>query len=67
MGEGQQMILGDGSSCGIVGVGSIRLRIFDRRVRTLTDVHPISNLRGSIVSLGYWRRRTSFLEAIQGC
>ena len=53
MGEGQQVILGDGSSYSAAGVGSIKLRMFDERMRTLTDVHHVSDLRRSIVSLGY--------------
>ena len=47
------MILGDGSSYGVAEVGSIRLRMFDRRVRTLIDVHHVSDLRRSVVSLRY--------------
>ena len=47
------MILGDGSSCGVAGVGSIKLRMFDERMRILTDVHHISDLKRSVVSLGY--------------
>ena len=53
MSEGQQVILEDGSSCGITGVDFIRLRMFDGRVRILTDVHHVSNLWRSIVALGY--------------
>ena len=53
VGEGQRVILGDGSSCSVAGVGSIKLRMFDGRVRILTNVHYILDLRRSIVSLGY--------------
>ena len=47
VGEGQQVILGDGSSCGVAGIGSIKLRMLNRRIRILTDVHHISDLKGA--------------------
>ena len=53
VGHGQQVTLGDGNSYDVAGAGSIRLRIFDERVWTLTNVHHVSDLRGSVVSLGY--------------
>ena len=54
------MILGNGSYCGIVGVGSIRLKMYDGRVRTLTNVHHVPKLKRSIVSLGYLEKSFIF-------
>ena len=66
VGEGQQVILGDGSSCGVAGVGSIRLRMFDERVQTLTDAHHVPDLRRSVVSLGYLEEKGFIFRSNSG-
>ena len=47
------MILGNGSSYGVARVDSIRLRMYDGSMQTLTDVHHVPNLCRSVVSVGY--------------
>jgi hypothetical protein len=39
-------------SCKIVGVGSVRIRMHDGSVRTLTDVRHVPELRKNLISLG---------------
>ena len=60
------MILGDESSCGVAGVGSIRLRMYDGRVWILIDVHHVSNLRRSVVSLRYLEEKDFIFRSNSG-
>ena len=39
------VFMGNGIPCKIVGVGSIRIRMFDGIVRELTDVRYVPNLK----------------------
>ena len=64
MDKGQRVILRDGSFCGVVGMGSIKLRMFDGRVRILADVHHVPDLKRSVVSLRHLKKSVSFSEAI---
>ena len=36
----------------IVGIGNIRMRMFDGQLRTLTNIRHVSNLKKNILSLG---------------
>ncbi|KAK8926344.1 hypothetical protein KSP39_PZI018272 [Platanthera zijinensis] len=49
---GGRVRMGNQSECEISGVGSIRIRMFDGVVRTLTDVRYVPELRKSLLSLG---------------
>jgi hypothetical protein len=44
--------MGNGIRCKIVGVGSIRIRMFDGIVRELTDVRYVPELKSNFISLG---------------
>ncbi|KAK8966007.1 hypothetical protein KSP40_PGU019629 [Platanthera guangdongensis] len=50
--RGRCYYMGNQSECEISGVGSIRIRMFDGVVRTLTDVRYVPELRKSLLSLG---------------
>ncbi|KAK8935199.1 hypothetical protein KSP39_PZI013173 [Platanthera zijinensis] len=50
--EGGRVWMGNVSECEILGVGNIRIRMFDGVVRTLTDVRYVPDLRKSLISLG---------------
>jgi hypothetical protein len=39
-------------SCKVVGIGSIRIKMFDETVKILTDVRQVPELRKSLISLG---------------
>ena len=44
--------MGNDVTCKTVGIGSIRIRMFDGIVRTLTDVRHVPDLRKNLISLG---------------
>jgi hypothetical protein len=46
------VFMGNGIPCKIVGVGSIRIRMFDGIVRELTDVRYVPELKSNLISLG---------------
>ena len=46
------MFMGNDISCKTLGVGSIRIRMFDGIVRELTNVGYVPNLKSNLISLG---------------
>ena len=46
------MILGDGKTCEVEGIGSIQLRMADGTLRQLDDVRYIPTMRRNLISLG---------------
>ena len=48
--------LGDNHPCKVAGIGTVRVRMFDGIVRTLTNVKHILELEKNLVSLGYLER-----------
>jgi hypothetical protein len=46
------VFMGNGIPCKIVGVGSIRIRMFEGIVRELTDVRYVLELKSNLISLG---------------
>ena len=44
--------LGDDRCCNIVGIGDVRIRMYDGTVRTLCDVRHIPDLTKNLISLG---------------
>ena len=45
--------LGDDHPCLVVGVDTIRVRMYDGMVRTLSNVKHIPELKKNLISLGY--------------
>ena len=51
--EDGSVTLGDDHSCKVAGIGNVCMRMFDRIVRTLTNVKHILELKKNLMSLGY--------------
>ena len=45
------MLMGNNASCKIVGIGIVRIKMFDRVRRTLGDVRHVLDLRRNLISL----------------
>ena len=45
------VLMGNNSSCKVVGIGIVRIKMFDRVVRTLGDVKHVSDLTRNLISL----------------
>ncbi|KAH9650990.1 hypothetical protein KPL70_026576 [Citrus sinensis] len=50
--DGGIVVMGNDSSCRVVGRGSIRLRVFDGMIRKLRDVRHVPDLKRNLISLG---------------
>ena len=50
--EGNTILMGNDASCRAMGVGTVKIRMFDGVIRTLTGVHYVPGLRKSLISLG---------------
>jgi len=50
--EGGVVLIGNNMSCKVVGIGSIRIKMHDGVVRTLTNVRHIPDLKKNLISLG---------------
>ncbi len=46
------VLMGNDASCKVVGIGNIKIRMFDGVVRTLCDVRHIPDLKKNLISLG---------------
>ena len=44
--------MGNDASCKVIGMGNIRIKMFDGVVRTLCDVRHVLDLRKNLISLG---------------
>ncbi|KAK4400677.1 Retrovirus-related Pol polyprotein from transposon TNT 1-94 [Sesamum angolense] len=51
-GNSGSVYLGDDRCCNIVGVGDVRIKMYDGTVRTLSDVRHIPDLKKNLISLG---------------
>ncbi|CAA0835646.1 Uncharacterized mitochondrial protein AtMg00810 [Striga hermonthica] len=50
------VFLGDDRCCGIVGIGDVKIKMYDGTVRTLCDVRHIPKLKKNLISLGTLHR-----------
>ena len=46
------VLMGNGVVCKIVDIGVIRIRMYDRIVRTLKNIRHVPNLKKNLISLG---------------
>ena len=46
------VLMGNNMSCRVTGVGTVKTKMFNGRVTTLTDVKHVPDLKKSLVSLG---------------
>ena len=51
------MSLGDDHPCQVAGVGTIRVRMYDGIIRTLTNVKHVPELKKNLISLGYLEKQ----------
>jgi len=59
--------MGNNTVCKTVGIGNIRMRMFNGQIRTLTNVRHVSDLKKSLFSLGALEAlRCKFLGADGG-
>ena len=57
------MTLENDYPCRVVGIESIRMRMFDGMVRTLTNVKHVSDSKKNLMSLGYLERSSYSLSS----
>jgi hypothetical protein len=50
--NGGSVLMGNNVACKIVGIGTIRIRMHDGIMRTLTNVRHIPDLKKNLISLG---------------
>jgi hypothetical protein len=50
--DGGIVLMGNNVPCKTVGVGSIKIKMFDGIVRTLTEVRHVPELKNNLISLG---------------
>ena len=48
------MLMGNDARCNVIGPGTIKVRIFERIVKILTNVKYIPDLKKNLISLGHW-------------
>lgn len=46
------VLLGNNKSCTVVGIGSLRHKMYNGRERVLNDVRHVSKLKRNMISLG---------------
>ena len=49
---GGRILMGNNMACKSVGMGTVRIKMFDGAVRTLTEVRHVPDLRKSLISMG---------------
>ena len=45
--------MGNNAPCKVVGVGTVKIRMFDRAIRVLGNVRHVPEMRQNLISLGY--------------
>lgn len=50
--NGGKILLGNNASCKVVGISTLKIKMFDGIVRALTDVRQVPDLRKNLISLG---------------
>jgi hypothetical protein len=51
--DGSVVFMGNDVSCKTVGIGSIKIKMFDGIVRTLMEVRHVPKLKNNLISLGF--------------
>src|SRR3954462_13045212 len=44
--------MGNDAACNVIGIGNVRMRMFDGQVRTLSNVRHVRDMRKNLLSLG---------------
>ena len=50
--DGGEVLMGNNASCRMIGIGTVKIRMFDGVVRTLCDVRHVRDLRRNLISIG---------------
>ena len=50
--DGGKVLMGNNAACKVVGIGAIKIKMFDGIVRTLLDVKHVPELKKNLISLG---------------
>jgi hypothetical protein len=50
--NGGVVLMGNNNPCKTIGVGSVKIKMFDGIIRTLTDVRHVPKLKKNLISLG---------------
>ena len=59
--------MGNDAVCKTIGIDNIRMRMFDRQIQTLTNVHHISDKKKNLLSLGALEARRYKFSGANGC
>ena len=51
--DGRSVSLGDDHPCKVAGIGSIRVRMYNGIIRTLSNVRHVPKLKKNLISFGY--------------
>ena len=44
--------MGNDATCPVIGIGTVKIKMFDRVVRVLSNVRHVQDLRKNLISLG---------------
>jgi hypothetical protein len=61
-----EIVIGDGSTCEIIGIGSIYIQIHDGSIKKLIDVHFVPKLKRNLISLSTLEAMRFNFAAIDG-
>ena len=50
--DGRKVLMGNDEACKVVGIDTIRIKMYDGFIRTLTDVRHVPKLKKNLISLG---------------
>nr|CAD1835774.1 unnamed protein product [Ananas comosus var. bracteatus] len=50
--EGGDVLMENYSKCTVIGIGTVRVQMFDGVVRTISDVRHVLDMRKNLISLG---------------
>ena len=64
--ERGKVLMGNNIACKTIGIGSIRMKMFDGQVWTLKNVKHVSNLRKNLLSLGVLKAQECKFSGMAG-
>ncbi|KAH9744862.1 hypothetical protein KPL70_003863 [Citrus sinensis] len=71
--DGGRVLMGNNNVCNIVGIGSVKIKMFDGTIRSLHEVRHAPRLKRNLISLGmldslgyFFKSRTGGLEIRKG-
>ncbi|GFS31987.1 SNF7 family protein [Actinidia rufa] len=50
--DGRVVLMGNGNACKMMGIGTIRLKMYNGTIKVLTDVRYVPDLKKNLISLG---------------